>query len=49
MRTITAIRLLLTTVLIYGIYTETGVWTTLGFINLVIFCEAGAWHLAKRN
>lgn len=41
------IRWLLTLCLVYGVFTETGIWTALSFLLVFVFCEATGYMIAR--
>jgi len=43
------IRYILTMALLYGVYTETGIWTTLALLLSVIGIEANTSLIKRRN
>ena len=43
------IRIVLSLLILYGAYTETGIWTTLILFLLLVYIEAGVVLKAKHN
>jgi len=47
--TTTVIRCILTLALLYGVYTETGIWTTLSLFLIFVGFEVASYNSTKQN